>query len=259
MNMISPATSRYLFRTAAVLFVAAVPLFLIAASVSWAVNDPGLYRRGFEKYNIAVYSGVTEEDLNRVGADLRRYFNSSEEPLRVVVPVYGQEQELYNRREVHHMRDVKGLVRGTYIVALASALYLAGAAVVGWRLCRRGFARILARLLLRGGVLTLAIVAAVGLFALVGFDSLFLLFHQVSFANDLWQLDPRTDYLLIMFPQGFWFDATMRVAMTTIAGAVILAGAGGGYTLYARRRAGADSGGGTNAATEEGDNCSEDA
>ena len=218
------------------LFVIAVPLFLIAGSVAWAVNDSGLYRRGFEKYDISVYSGITDEDLNRVGDDLRRYFNSSVEPLHVVVPIHGMERELYNQREVHHMRDVKGLVRGTYYVALLAGLYLVAIIAAGYRRRRNRFSPDLARLLLRGGALTLALVAAVGLFALVGFDSLFLLFHQVSFANDLWQLDPRNDYLLIMFPQGFWFDATMRVALTTILAALLLSGLGGGYLMYLKRK-----------------------
>ena len=115
------------------------------------------------------------------------------------------ERELFNQREVHHMRDVKGLVRGTYGVALVTALYLLGFVAAGYAKDRRAFYPNLARRCLQGGLLTLALVAAVGLFALVGFDTLFLLFHQISFANDLWQLDPRSDYLLIMFPLGFWF------------------------------------------------------
>ena len=232
----SPALAAVALRVASALVVVSIPLFLIAASVTWAVNDAGLYRRGFEKYNISVYSGITEEDLNRVGAELRRYFNSSEEPLRVVVPVYGMERELYNQREVDHMRDVKGLVRGTYLVAFVTLLYLLLYKGIGYYFRRWAFAMSMARLGLWGGLLTLAIVALVGLFALVGFDSLFLLFHQISFANDLWQLDARTDYLLIMFPQGFWFDATLRVALTTIIGAVLLVALSGGYLIYFRRR-----------------------
>ena len=228
-------------RILAVLVVVSVPLFLIAASVAWAVNDPGLYRRGFEKYNISVYSGITVEDLNRVGAELRRYFNSSEEPLRVVVPIYGMERELYNEREVHHMRDVKGLVRGVYWVAAITLVFLLVVKGGGYYLWRWAFAPQMARLGLYGGLLTLALVLAVGLFALVGFDSLFLLFHQISFTNDLWQLDPRTDYLLIMFPQGFWFDATMRIALTTIAGAVLLVAVSAGY-LWRFSRGGAQDG-----------------
>ena len=218
------------------LVIISIPLFLISASVAWAINDAGLYRRGFEKYQISLFTGITDEDLIRVGGDLRRYFNSSEEPLRVVVPVFGVEQELYNEREVHHMRDVKGLIRGTYVVAVATLVYLLVFKGVGYYLLRWRFAVRMASLGLWGGLLTLGIVAAVGLFALVGFDSLFLLFHQVSFANDLWQLDPRTDYLLIMFPQGFWFDATMRVALTTIFGAILLVVLGLSYIAFDKRR-----------------------
>jgi integral membrane protein (TIGR01906 family) len=77
----------------------------------------------------------------------------------------------------------------------------------------------------------------VGLLALVGFETLFTLFHHISFANDLWQLDPRRDYLIMMFPLGFWFDATMRVAATAVGGALLLGGTSGAY-LYYRRRAG---------------------
>lgn len=231
-----PKFPPFIAKGVAVLVVLAVPLFLISASVAWAVNDPGLYRKGFEKYNISVYSGITNDDLNRVGADLRRYFNSSEEPLKVVVSVYGQERELYNEREVHHMRDVKGLVRGVYWVAAVTFLFMIVVKGAGYYLCRWNFTWPMARWGLYGGLLTLGIVAVVGLFALVGFDSLFLLFHQVSFTNDLWQLDPRTDYLLIMFPQGFWFDATLRVALTTILGAVALSAISGGYIFYFGRR-----------------------
>ena len=77
---------------------------------------------------------------------------------------------------------------------------------------------------------------AVGLAAVVNFDGLFLLFHRLSFANDLWMLDPRRDYLLVLFPAGFWFDATLRVAMTAILGAALLLSAGGATLAYARWR-----------------------
>ena len=217
------------------LFVLAVPLLLIGGSVAWAVNDGGLYRRGFARYDISLYTGITSADLERVGGDLRRYFNSTEEPLSVQVAIFGLERDLFNQREVAHMRDVKRLIWGTYAVAAAAGLYLLTVIIAGFVRQGRAFTPWLARRLLAGGLATLGLIAAVGGFALVGFDSLFLLFHRISFANDLWQLDPRTDYLLIMFPLGFWFDATIRVALTAAAGAVVLAVMGGGYWVYRRR------------------------
>ena len=81
----------------------------------------------------------------------------------------------------------------------------------------------LCRRILWGAEATVALVAVVGLISLVAFDQLFLLFHQVSFANDFWQLDPRRDFLVMMFPEGFWLDATFFVAYLTIGGAAVLA------------------------------------
>ncbi len=220
---------------AAALFIIAVPLLLIAGSVAWAVNDGGLYRRGFDRYDIALYSGIAPADLEQVGAELRRYFNSTQEPLQVRAAVFGRERDLFNGREVAHMRDVKHLIWGTYAVAAIAGIYLLAATAAGFIRQGRAFIPQLGRRLLWGGLATLGLIAAVGGFALVGFDTLFLLFHRISFANDLWQLNPRTDYLLIMFPLGFWFDATMRVALTAAVGAAALAAVGGGYGVWRGR------------------------
>ena len=221
----------------AVLFVLAVPLFLVAASVSWAVNDSGLYQRGFAKYDISLYTGISDSDLRQAGADLRHYFNSDDEPLVLRSRVFGVEKEVFNQREVQHMGDVKRLVRGVYTVAVASGTYLLAIVVAGCSWQRRRFGGTLAWLALWGGALTLALVFAFGLFAAAGFEALFLKFHQLSFSNDLWQLDPSTDYLVIMFPEGFWFDATVYVATLAVVGAVLLTGISGGYLTYYRWRA----------------------
>ncbi len=220
-----------LTRVLAVLFILTVPVLLIAGSVALAVNDPGLYDAGFDKYSISLRTGISDADLRLVGAELRNYFNSDNEPLLIKTQVYGEEREVFNQREVAHMRDVKGLIQGVYIVALLSAAYLAATVALGFLWRGHEFWRPLARLSTWGGGLTLLLILAFGAIALVGFDSLFLKFHQISFSNNLWQLNPNTDYLLIMFPQGFWLDATLRTATTAVTGGAILAGPPGIYLL----------------------------
>ncbi len=219
----------------AFLFVFAVPLFLVTASVAWAFNDPSVYNRGFQKYRISLATGITEEDLRHVAGQIRHYFNSTDEPLLVKTQVYGEEREIFNQREVKHMHDVKRLVWWVYAAAAVSGIYLM--ANTSWGLAVNGprFLGELAQRVIRGVVLMGILVVAVGIFALSGFDTLFLRFHQLAFANDLWQLDPRRDYLVIIFPQGFWFDATMRVVASTVSGAVALTLASGGYLLWTRR------------------------
>ncbi len=207
----------------AVLFVILVPLFLIALNVRWVINFPPLYAYGFDRYDIPQQTGIEREDLISAGRQIRDYFNNDAEWLILSTVVRGiRVQSLYNEREILHMRDVKGLVRGVYRVSEFSGLYLlfviaAGAATLG-----RGFLPALARMLRWGGGLTLGLVVLTALASLVGFNRLFLVFHLVSFSNDLWQLDPRRDYLIAMFPQGFFFDATILIALSIILESIAL-------------------------------------
>ena len=221
----------------AALFVAAVPVFLVTGSITWAFNNIGLYESGFERYRIAYASGIAPADLRQVALDIRAYFNSGEEPLAVRTRVFGAERALFNEREIIHMADVKRLLWGVYGALAASAACLAALIAVGFARAGRGWLPSLARRMLWGGALTAGLLLLFGLIAAVGFDALFLLFHRISFANDFWRLDPRTDYLVLLFPQGFWFDATLWFALRALAGGGLLAAAGGGYLLWRRRKA----------------------
>ena len=218
----------------AALFVVAVPVFLVTGSITWAFNNIGLYEDGFEKYRIAWASGITGEDLRQVALDLRSYFNSGDEPLQVRTRIFGTERDLFNEKEVLHMYDVKRLIWGVYGAFAVSAAVILAITTARFAMHRRRFVPILARWTLWGGGLTVGLLVAFGLVATVGFDALFLLFHRVSFANEFWQLDPRTDYLVLLFPQGFWFDATMWAALRALAGGVLLAAVGGGYLAWRR-------------------------
>ena len=207
----------------AVLFIAMVPVFLIAFNVRWVINFPPLYSYGFDRYDIARYTGIERDELISAGKQIRDYFNNDAELLEIRVVVGGvRVMNLYNEREVLHMRDVKGLVKGVYRVSEISGLFLALLVVGGFVNWGRSFTSMLGSLLRWGGGVTLGLVLLVGLGALVGFDRLFLAFHLISFSNDLWQLDPRRDYLIAMFPQGFFFDATMLIALGVVVEAVIL-------------------------------------
>lgn len=225
-----------LARIPSVLFVVAVPLLLVTGSVAWAVNDLALYNRGFQKYNISQSTGITDAQLRQAGGQIRRYFNSREEPLALRSRIFGVDKELFNEREVQHMADVKRLVRGVYAVSVGAGAYLLAMAAAGFLFQGRRFRAALARLCLWGGGVTLALVLGVALLGLVGFDSLFLAFHRLSFRNDLWQLDPRTDYLIMLFPEDFWFDATLFVGALAVSGAALLTALSGGYLLYRRKR-----------------------
>ena len=212
----------YLWRGLAVLFVIGVPVLFICSSVTYAFNEMRLYSYGFEKYDISRRTGITDEELRASARTIRDYFNSPGSPLVLRAKVQGEERELFTERELIHMADVKRLLWGVYGLGAGAMAYLLGYVAVSlWRTGWSDGVR-LARLGLWGSEVTVAFVVSVGLIALVGFDSLFLLFHQVSFANDFWQLDPRRHFLVMMFPQGFWLDATLFVGILALVKSVIM-------------------------------------
>lgn len=227
-------TSARLLATAA--FILAISVFLVATNVRLAFNSVSLYTYGFERYDVSRTTGLDSAQLESVATEIRDYFNSSEEFLDVNVVLGGEERALFNEREILHMRDVKGLVRGVYSVQQITGLYMLVYVAVALAASRGRGLRRLAGLAMAGGLLTTGLVAAIGLALLVGFDYIFYQFHIISFSNDLWMLDPRHNYLTRLFTEGFFLEATVFVAAGVIVESLLLAAAGWGVRRWAAGR-----------------------
>ncbi len=219
------------------IFILCLPILLLTASIGWATNSLWLYKYGFEKYDVSATTGLADSELENAAAGLISYFNSGEEYISLTVVKDGKPFELFNQREIVHLRDVKGLIWLDYWVSLGTLIYTLGYAVGSFFWQKRGYWRRLEWRVVGGSSITLALMLALGLGTLLGFDQLFLQFHLLSFANDFWQLDPTRDYLIMLFPQGFWYDATLFVALGAVVGAAVLGGVTGGFLLFTRSRA----------------------
>jgi integral membrane protein (TIGR01906 family) len=218
------------------LFIICLPALLLTASIGLLVNSQWLYQYGFDKYSVGQTTGLADSELRKAASGLIDYFNSDEEFIDITVIRDGQPFTLFNEREIAHLRDVKGLIRLDYRVMLATGAYVVIYAVISLCWLTRESRRRLSAALLGGSGLTLGLILVLGLMAVIDFDSFFLQFHLLSFANDLWQLDPARDYLIMLFPQGFWYDATLFCALATVVMAVILGGVAGVYLLVTRRK-----------------------
>ena len=211
------------------LFILCLPILLLTASLGWAINSLWLYKYGFDKYNVSQTAGLAEVELEKAAKGLISYFNSDEEYISLTVVKDDQPLELFNQREVIHLKDVKGLIWLDYWVLLGTLIYILGYAGVSFFWRKQRYRRRLAWGMVGGSSATLALMLALGLGMLMGFDQLFLQFHLISFTNELWQLDPTRDYLIMLFPGGFWYDATLFCVLATMTGAMVLGGVAGVY------------------------------
>jgi integral membrane protein (TIGR01906 family) len=227
---------RYLRSLALFLFIVALPVVLVTTNVRFAADEGRLYEYGFDKYNVEARTGFPREVISRVGQELRRYFNNDEETIHVLVEEGGSEVSFFNARETAHLRDVKHLFQTTFRVQELGIVYVFTYVVGVFIWARERSLRRLATHVLAASLVAIAVIVALGAVALLGFDRAFEEFHLIAFNNDLWRLDPQTDHLIQMFPEDFWFDASLLVGLLTLAEAAVLALASGLYLGLTRRR-----------------------
>jgi integral membrane protein (TIGR01906 family) len=195
-------------------------VLFFTTSIRYGVNELRLYEYGFRRYDVPAVTGLSLEQLNDAARRIQDYFNSDEETLYIQVEQDGRETALFSPKERAHMRDVKSLIRMVYWVQNVTLAYGLSYVVLAYVWAREAPIRFLARGALWGGGLTLAVMALLGMSSMINFGDFWIQFHELAFTNDLWQLNPRTDRLIQMFPEPFWRDATLFVGLLTMAQAL---------------------------------------
>jgi integral membrane protein (TIGR01906 family) len=217
-----------------VAFVLLLPLLLISTSLRALVTDRDLILRGFQDNRVALTTGLDEPQLERIADAFVAYFQGPPGQIQMQVTVNGQPRPLFNQREVDHMQDVQALIqwflRMQVVAAIVAVARVALAMVVDREPGPLGAEMLWSMALMIG------IVVLVGVLSLIDFDALWTRFHQIAFRNDLWQLDPSRDYLIMLFPEPFWFTATIRMATTIAIETLIVAAIGLGLVLAPRLR-----------------------
>jgi integral membrane protein (TIGR01906 family) len=114
-------------------------------------------------------------------------------------------EPVLNARERAHMTDVRGVFVGLAGLALVSVVVL----LVAHRLSRGSAAFWRA---VRGGAAVLAVgVLVAGVIGAFAFDAAFELFHRLFFAGGSYTFDARTDRLVQLFPDQFWFETSLAL------------------------------------------------
>jgi integral membrane protein (TIGR01906 family) len=202
-------------------FVLLLPLLVISTSLRGLVTDRDLMLRGFRDNQVAVTTGLDDVQLARIADAFVAYFQGPPGQIQMQVTAFGQSRALFNDREVAHMEDVQALIQWFLHIQFVAAAVVAVRIAAGVVFDRTPGP--IGREMLWSTGLMVALVVLVGVLSLVDFEGLWTRFHQIAFRNDLWQLDPTRDYLIMLFPEPFWFTATIRMATTVALQTVLLA------------------------------------
>ena len=131
----------------------------------------------------------------------------------------GRQCPMFNERELRHMVDVKIVTQAAFtMLAVGIALFTG----TGLWLRRRAWGRAALREgLQQGAIITLSIIGAIVIGAIVAWDSFFDSFHAIFFESGTWRF-LYSDTLIRLFPEKFWFDAAITVGGMTALGAIVI-------------------------------------
>ena len=221
---------------AGIIFSLCLMVTLLITSVEAVVYwTPGYFEKEYAKYNVTEAVDMTMEDLLDVTDQMMAYLRGKRADLHVDTTMGGVSREFFNEREIAHMEDVQVLflkalsIRRVCLVLGAGLLILMAAT-------KARMGRVLPPSLCMGTGLFFALITVLGLIISTDFTKYFIMFHHIFFSNDLWILDPATDMLINIVPEGFFMDTAARIALLFGSLSLILFGVCLLLTIKNRRK-----------------------
>ena len=185
-------------------------------------NMPGFFVGEVKKYGVLEDIRVSEEDMNIVTVQMFDYLKGRRESMADITATIDGEPGVpfFNAKECSHMADCQGLflagmkIREICIYVCLGILLLM---LIAWK--GSGLLT-LAKDMIGTTVAFLAILGLTAILLYQNFYKYFVIFHETFFDNDNWLLDPATDRLICIMPEGFFVDCVKYLGI--IFGAMIV-------------------------------------
>jgi len=204
---------------ARILLVLSVPVFLLLTNL-YVFMSPTFLRYEYGKVDFPPSPGFTDEERLVVAEKAVTYLRS-DAGIEMLGDLEGAEGPLFREKELVHMEDVKVVTRQAFLAHGLLGLLIAFS--LGVLLVIRDTKPLISISLLRGSLLTIALLLALVALVYLSFDWFFTQFHLAFFEGDSWIFD-FSDTLIRLFPTRFWYDAASLWGLFTLGEAVALGG-----------------------------------
>lgn len=198
-----------------------IAVLVLAFLLDGAGGSAGLMQQLMERYAPAESTGLAQEHYPAVAEMITDYLSGRAGEFQYAyTDGEGVTYLCFHEKEQQHMADVKLLFDLDRTVMLCGVVLLAllGAGAYALRPCRRW----IARGVIGGGLVLLAALTAVAVWAALDFDGVFVLFHRLSFTNELWLMNPQTDLLIRLMPIGFFIHYAALLGGTWLVALLVM-------------------------------------
>ena len=177
-----------------------------------------VYEYNWTRNQISQNTGIKIDQLNQVSDQIKDYFRDDQVKLEVLLQQPGKEVlNLFNQKEIDHMVDVKNLIKTTILFERVGLILLIIFFV--FYLFREGYISFyenLKRIMLVSFLIWSILLFLIVFGMIVDFNYTFTLFHKIMFTNDLWILDPNSDFLFMIYPQRFFLEISAAIIILFI-------------------------------------------
>jgi len=206
-----------------ILFNTTLFLAILLSNALLVINTDSFYEFEFNKNNTALKTGINESDLSLIVDNIQDFFNEkSNEKIHMTTYINGIEKKLFNSKEIRHMIDVKNLILNikffnyllwtTVLIILLIKISLSKDKILNtFRVIAKSYF-----------IYSVSILISTLILLALSFRWIFYFFHIISFNNNLWILDPRTDYLIKIFEEIFFMDAAILIGILTLSYSIII-------------------------------------
>ena len=203
--------NRLLQYTAGIIFSLCLMIVLLFTSVEAAVYwIPGYFEKEYNKYDVTQAVSMSMDDLLDVTGEMMSYLRGKRDNLHVDTTMGGVQREFFNAREIAHMEDVRGLFLGALSIRRGCFMVMVLCLIV-LLLLKTSFTRTFPRSVCAGTGIFFSLSAVIAVIISTDFTRYFIMFHHMFFKNDLWMLDPSTDMLINIVPEGFFRDTVFLI------------------------------------------------
>lgn len=194
-------------------------VFIISSAEYVIYYMDGYFEKEYRKYNVTKAINIEISDLMLVTHEMMDYLRDDRDDLIIFTKIAGEEREFFNAKEKRHMVDVQKIFIQAIqlrrfallfsILAMGVLLYLKK----GYYLFQ-GIQWGISTFFLLTGVLVVLMMQ--------NFNRYFIMFHHVFFSNDDWILNPKTDLLINIVPEGFFQDTAFWISGIFLVSAFVI-------------------------------------
>lgn len=192
-------THPFLKKILGITFFLSIFTLLLFTSIIFNATNLKFYEKQYTRLHLGDELKISKQEYVDATNDLIQYANGKRAEITIQATIDGKYQPVFNEKEKAHMVDVKALLQGLKHATIVILTIMFVILLFVYIKIKKETIRLVTTY---KEALFIFLTVLIGLTVLIitEFDQFWTWFHQLFFTNDLWLLDPRTDFMIRMFP-----------------------------------------------------------